>query len=165
MTGSTREVRFRWRLKSYLILNSVSVFTFLENWSVARQKFSTHPIGLFYKKWGSLETPTLYWSYLFTPSYPKRTQAVPRGGAINPLTPRCAEFSRWLECRTIYRKKMKKDRKLHILPFLWSLFRMAQSEFSKNHAKPFIFPKIPKKNAILGVRFFFNLNFHYVSET
>ena len=51
---------------------------------------------------------------------------------LNPLTPRCAEFSRWLQCRTIYRKKMKKDRKLHILPFLGSLFRMAQSGFSKN---------------------------------
>ena len=60
---------------------------------------------------------------------------------------------------------MKKDRKLHILPFLGSLFRMAQSEFSKNDAKPFIFPKIPQKNAIFGVQIFFNLNFHYVPDT
>ena len=69
---------------------------------------------------------------------------------VNPLTPRCAEFSRWLQCRTIYRKNLKKDRKLHILPFLGSLFRMAQSEFSKNDAKPFSFPKIHKKTLFLG---------------
>ena len=80
-------------------------------------------------------------------------------------TPRCAEFSRWLQCHTIYRKKIKKDQKLHILPFLGSLFWMAQSEFSKNDAKPFIFPKIPKKTLFLGYDFFFNLNFHYVPDT
>ena len=73
---------------------------------------------------------------------------------FNPLTPRCAEFSRWLQCRTIYRKKMKKDWKLHILPFLGPLFRMAQSEFSKNYAKLFIFPQIPKKTLFLGYDFF-----------
>ena len=83
---------------------------------------------------------------------------------VNPLTSRCAEFSRWLQCRAIYRKKMKKDRKLHILPFLGSLFRMAQSEFSKNDAKAFIFPKIPKKNAIFGVRFFFKFKFSLCSR-
>ena len=60
---------------------------------------------------------------------------------------------------------MKKDRKLHILLFLGSLFRMAQSEFSKNDAKRFIFPKIPKKTLFLGYDFCFNLNFHYVPDT
>ena len=84
---------------------------------------------------------------------------------INPLTSRCAEFSRWLQCCTIYRKKMKKDLKLHTLLFLGSLFRMAQSDFSKNNAKPFIFPKRPKKTLFLGYDFFFNLNFHYVPDT
>ena len=49
--------------------------------------------------------------------------------------PRCAEFSRWLQCRTIYRKKMEKNRKLYILPFLGSLFQMAPSQFSKNEDK------------------------------
>ena len=60
---------------------------------------------------------------------------------------------------------MKKDRKLHISPFLGLPFRMAQSEFSKNDAKPFIFPKIPKKRYFWGTIFFFNLNFHYVPDT
>ena len=60
---------------------------------------------------------------------------------------------------------MKTDQKLHILPFLGSLFRMAQSEFSKNDAKPFIFPKITKKTLFLGYDFFLNLNFHYVPDT
>ena len=60
---------------------------------------------------------------------------------------------------------MKKNRKLHILPFLESLFRMAQSEFLNNDAKLFIFPKIPKKTLFLGYDFFFNLNFHYVPDT
>ena len=70
---------------------------------------------------------------------------------FNPLTPRCAEFSCWVQCRTIYRNKMKKDRKHHTLPFLGSLFRMAESEFSKNDAKPFIFPK---KRYFWGTIFF-----------
>ena len=83
---------------------------------------------------------------------------------FNPLTPRRAEFSRRLQCRTIYRKKMKKDRKLHILPFLGSLFRMAQSESPRNDAKPFIFPKVPKTTLFLRYDFFLNLNFHYVPE-
>ena len=73
---------------------------------------------------------------------------------INPLTPRCAEFLRWLQCRTIYRKKMKKDRKLHILPFLGSLFQMTQSEFSKMALNPLSFQKYPKRRYFWGTIFF-----------
>ena len=98
-------------------------------------------------------------------SFTSNQQCKKAWSLLNPLTPRCAEFSHWLQCHTIYRKKMKKDRKLHILPFLWSLFRMAQSEFSNNDAKPFIFPKIPKKTLFLGYDFFFNLNFKFVIHT
>ena len=72
---------------------------------------------------------------------------------INPLTPRCAES--FIE-NSIYRKMMKKDRKIHILPFLGLLFRMAQSEFSKKDAKPFIFPKIPQKTLFLRYDIFSN---------